>query len=81
LPFHQSFLASNHCLLSIGVFTNRPNTHTYKVTYWEFFTNYAEDPPPYIPSTYGQPYSDLRKMLAAHQKTKRSCSHSKIWWD
>jgi len=80
-PHHLSFLASDHCLLSIGVFTSRPNTYTYKVTDWEFFTNYAEDPPPYNATIYGQAYSDLQNLLVAHQKTKRSSSHSKRWWD
>jgi len=75
LPQHLTFLASDHCILSGEVTCLRPDTHLYTVTDWNFFTKYAEDPPPYTTQTQGQAYRDLKDLLAQHRITKKAASH------
>ena len=81
LPHHLTFLTSDHCILAGEVSGRRPDTHTYTTIDWDFFTEYAEDPPPYTSHTFGQAFQDLKDLVSQHHLTKTASSHSKKWWD
>jgi len=81
LPLHLSFFASDHCLLSGELNPTRTEEHSYSVPNWDFFQEYAEDPPPFTPTTYGQGYTLLKTLFANNRISKRASSRSKKWWD
>jgi len=81
LLHHLSFLTSDHCILAGEVSCQRPATHLYTTTDWDFFTEYTEDPPPYTSHTFGQAFQDLKDLVISHRLTKRASSNSKKCWD